>query len=70
MIYIKAYCLTLPMLYKKLVSMITKYHNHTLQTNPRHREEEPQNNYSKILVYTISTRVSRLPTLLNDYRIK
>ena len=22
--------------------MIRKYHNHTLQTNPRHREEEPQ----------------------------
>ena len=26
--------------------MIRKYHNHTLQTNPRHREEEPQNMYS------------------------
>ena len=26
------------------VSMIRKYHNNTLQTNPRHREEEPQNN--------------------------
>ena len=25
------------------VSMIRKYHNHTLQTNPRHRMEEPQN---------------------------
>ena len=24
--------------------MIRKYHNHILQTNPRHREEEPQNN--------------------------
>ena len=24
--------------------MIKKYHNHTLQTNSRHREEEPQNN--------------------------
>ena len=23
--------------------MIRKYHNHTLQTNPQHREEEPQN---------------------------
>ena len=22
--------------------MIRKYHNHTLQTNPRHREEEPR----------------------------
>ena len=26
------------------VSMIRKYHNNTLQTNPRHHEEEPQNN--------------------------
>ena len=30
----------------KKVSMIKKYHNHTLQTNPWHREEEPQNMYS------------------------
>ena len=28
------------------VSIIRKYHNHTLQTNQRHREEEPQNIYS------------------------
>ena len=27
--------------------MYRKYHNHTLQTNPRHREEEPQNNSHK-----------------------
>ena len=26
----------------KKVSMIRKYYNHTLQTNPRHREEELQ----------------------------
>ena len=25
--------------------MIRKYHNHTLQTNPRHRGEEPHNNH-------------------------
>ena len=25
--------------------MIRKYHNHKLQTNPSHREEEPQNNH-------------------------
>ena len=32
---------------KKSKSMIRKYHNHTLHTtNPRHREEEPQNNNS------------------------
>ena len=28
------------------VSMVSKYHNHRLQTDPRHREEEPQNNNS------------------------
>ena len=26
--------------------MIRKFHNRTLQTNPWHREEEPQNNYN------------------------
>ena len=26
--------------------MIRKYYNHTLQTNPRHRKEEPQNIYN------------------------
>ena len=25
--------------------MIRKYHNHKLQTNPWHREKEPQNNH-------------------------
>ena len=25
--------------------MIRKYHNHKLQTNPRHREEEPHNKH-------------------------
>ena len=25
--------------------MIRKYHNHKLQTNPRHREGEPHNNH-------------------------
>ena len=29
----------------KIVSMIRKYHNHKLQTNPRHREEKPHNNH-------------------------
>ena len=28
-----------------LVSMIRKYHNHKLQTNPWHREEEPHNHH-------------------------
>ena len=26
--------------------MIRKHQNHSLQTNPRHREEQPQNIYS------------------------
>ena len=30
-------------LVKKYISMIRKYHNHTLQTYPRHQEEEPKN---------------------------
>ena len=29
---------------KKQVSMIGKYHNHKLQTNPQHHETVPQNN--------------------------
>ena len=29
----------------KLVSMVMKHHNLTLQTKPQHREEEPQNIY-------------------------
>ena len=29
----------------KIVSMIRKYHNHKLQTNPWHREEEPHNSH-------------------------
>ena len=30
----------------KQVNMTRKYHNHTLQTNPRHREDEQQNTNS------------------------
>ena len=32
---------------RKLVNIIRKYHKPTLQTNPRHREEESQKIYSK-----------------------
>ena len=32
---------------KKQVSMIRKYHNHKLQTNPRHCDQEPQNTNSR-----------------------
>ena len=35
---------------KKYVGMISKSHNHTLQTNPRHREEEPQNTNSHTML--------------------
>ena len=31
----------------KLVSMIRKYHNYKLHTQPRYRKEEPQDIYSK-----------------------
>ena len=49
---------------KKHVSKIRKYmyHNHTMQTNPRHREEEPQNNNNhKTLVR--KTNQEKLPVL-------
>ena len=32
-----------PIMSNRQVSLIRKYHNHTLQTNPRYCEEEPQN---------------------------
>ena len=32
-------------MYLKIVSMIRIYHNHKLQTNIWHREEEPKNNH-------------------------
>ena len=38
------YILLLQSISKYLVRMIRKYHNHKLQTNPRHCEEEPYNN--------------------------
>ena len=34
------------LVYKKQVSIILEYRNRILQTNPRDREEEPQNIYS------------------------
>ena len=33
--------------FKSQVSMTRKYHNQTLQTNPRQGEEEPQNSNSQ-----------------------
>ena len=41
------YCLTDVLLLSILCGFSSrKYHNHTLQTNPRHREEQPQNIFS------------------------
>ena len=34
-------------LLKKVSDLIKKYHDHTMQTNPRHREEESQNTNSQ-----------------------
>ena len=41
---IKIYCIQF--VYQKVSKHDQEYHNHTLQTNPRHLEEEPQNIYS------------------------
>ena len=38
-------CIILLHFAAKIVSMVRKYHNHKLQTNPWHREEEPHNNH-------------------------
>ena len=37
--------LFIQMFLSKIVSMIRKYHNHKLQTNPWHPEEEPHDNH-------------------------
>ena len=37
--------------------MIRKYHNHSLQTKPRHREEEPQ------YIYSNNTAVRKIYTV-------
>ena len=44
--------------------MIRKYHNHTLQTNLPHREEESQNMYSN---NTIVTSVRKWTNIRNRY---
>ena len=44
------------------MTVIRKYHNHTLQTNPRHRDEEPQNiNSHKTTGINLSKATSSLP---------
>ena len=44
------------LLHAKIVALIRKYHNHKLQTNSRHREEEPHNAYlrSDYTVYAVN----------------
>ena len=42
--------------------MIKKYHNHKLQTNPLHREEEPHNNHEKPGGQTKQSNQLSLPT--------
>ena len=36
--------------------MVKKYHNHTLQTDPRHREEETKNTYSHMTSGSIKAK--------------
>ena len=42
--------------------MIKKYHNHKLQTNPCHREEEPHNNHETPGKQTKRATSSLFPT--------
>ena len=44
--FISKYPDDLPNINFKKMSMTRKYHNHTLQTNPCHQKEEPQNTNS------------------------
>ena len=56
----------------KIVSMIKKYHNHKLQTNPCQDEEESHNNNETKDVYKYSfyphtiSDWNRLPTTVTD----
>ena len=47
----------------KLVSMIRKYHNHTLQTNLRYGEEKPHDIYSNKTLESNKSRVTSLHIL-------
>ena len=53
---------------KSKLSMIRKYHNHTLQTNPGHREEELQSIYSNNLQKIGKTIKAKQPTLSSSSR--
>ena len=43
--------------------MVRKYHNHKLQTNPWHREEEPHNNHEALGKQTKQSNQISLPNL-------
>ena len=51
---------------KKQVSMLRKYHNHTLQTNPRHSEEELQNTNKVSKGAKIRNQYNQVPHLTQD----
>ena len=46
--------------------MIRKYHIYILQTNPRHREEEPHNIYSNNTFVRQHKQSNQLSLLLQD----
>ena len=53
----------------KIVSMIRKLHNHKLQTNPWHHEEEPHNNHKTLGRQTKKNNQNSLPHLLALYAL-
>ena len=55
--------------HSKIVSMIWKYHNHKLQTNPWHHEEEPHNNHEKPRRQTKQSYQLSLP-YQDDYKTR
>ena len=46
--------------------MIRKYHNHTMQTNPRHRKEELQNIYNNTTFVRQQKQSNQLSLHLQD----
>ena len=44
-LHVRLWCSSLSITTPEIVSMIRKYHNHKLQTNPWHCNEEPHNNH-------------------------
>ena len=48
------------------MSIIRKYHTHTLQTNPQHFKEGPQNIYSSEIFIRQQQQSNQLPLPLKD----